>query len=221
MPHSQEYDGIQLYFEGIKYAPFTGIWWHTDTFEDINMPHSQDYDGMQIHLKASICPIHRIMMACRYIWRHKVCPIHRNLMAYRYIWRHQYAPFTGVWWHADTFEGIKYAPFTGVWWLTDILWRHQICHAVHPMLVVTLRPCAVSLSVTVKQSMSVLVNIQLERQINETRTRSIGGTMQNGKYYEEKLYQRYFVHHKSDTWTSLGSNATKDGRLTFLSLLRV
>jgi len=25
MPHSQEYDGIQLFFEDVKYAPFTEI----------------------------------------------------------------------------------------------------------------------------------------------------------------------------------------------------
>ena len=166
MPHLQEYDGIQISFEDIKYAPFTGILWHTTIFwrhkvcsihrnmmayryllKASSMPDSQEFDGIQLSFEGiKYAPFTGIWWHTTIFWRHQVCPIHRNLVAYRYLLKAsslshlqeydgkqitfegiKYAPFTGIWWHTYTFEGIKYVPFTGIWWQTDNFWRHQVC----------------------------------------------------------------------------------------------
>jgi hypothetical protein len=160
MPHSQESDGIQISCEGIKYAPFTGIWWNTVILwmhhvcpihrnltayrylvNASSMPHSQESDGIQISCEdIKYVPFTEIWWYSDIFWRYQVCPIHRNLMAYRYLVN---APIMPLHKNLTTHRYV---------------WRHQECHGVPPTLSVTSRPCAVSLGGTVRQSMCVLIN---------------------------------------------------------------
>jgi len=136
MPHSQKYDGIQIFFKCINYAPFTGIWWYTTIFwrhkvcpfhrnmmtytyllRASSMPHSQESGSIQISSEGNKhVSFTGIWWHTDIFWRYKVCTIHINLMAYIYILNASSMPhsqeFDGI---QLSVEGIKYASYTEIW----------------------------------------------------------------------------------------------------------